>query len=91
MDSVFTYQLRVGGKITSNTSAVEFLKKNPEKRMMDYWTENRRESVNNEKELNKIDWCAMSRNTNAIHLLEMHPDKIDWCALSSNPSAIHIL
>jgi hypothetical protein len=33
----------------------------------------------------------LSRNPNAIHILEKNTDKIDWFNLSRNPSAIHIL
>jgi len=33
----------------------------------------------------------LSRNPNAIHLLEQNLDKIDWEWLSDNPNAIHLL
>ena len=33
----------------------------------------------------------LSRNPNAIHLLEQNPDKINWGWLSRNPNAIHLL
>jgi hypothetical protein len=33
----------------------------------------------------------LSRNPNAIHLLEKNIDKIDWSELSLNPNAIHLL
>ena len=39
----------------------------------------------------KIDWEWLSRNPNAIHLLEQNLDKVDWCNLSRNPNAIHLL
>ena len=39
----------------------------------------------------KIDWEWLSRNPNAIHLLEQNLDKIDWDVLSENPNAIHLL
>ena len=39
----------------------------------------------------KLDWSILSRNKNAIHLLENNFDKINWCNLSLNLSAIHIL
>jgi hypothetical protein len=39
----------------------------------------------------KIDWEALSMNTNAIHLLEQSSHKIDWEALSLKPNAIHFL
>jgi hypothetical protein len=32
----------------------------------------------------------LSKNPNAILLLEADPDKIDWCNLSENPNAIHL-
>ena len=44
-----------------------------------------------EENKDKIDWKYLSRNTNAIHLLEKNQDKIDWYYLSSNPNAIHLL
>jgi len=34
-----------------------------------------------------VDWCYLSGNSNAIHLLEQNLDKIDWTALSGNPNA----
>ena len=33
----------------------------------------------------------MSKNHNAIHILEKNLDKIDWSELSVNPNAIHLL
>jgi hypothetical protein len=33
----------------------------------------------------------LSRNPNAIHLLEQQPEKIVWSSLSRNPNAIHLL
>jgi len=41
--------------------------------------------------LEKLDWCGLSRNPGAIHLLEKNPEKISWKHLSSNPNAIHLL
>ena len=41
--------------------------------------------------LNKIDWDTLSKNPNAIHLLEQNMDKIFWHRLSLNPNAIHLL
>ena len=47
--------------------------------------------------IDKIDWYCLSRNPNAIDLLEKeledNPEskKIDWDHLSRNPNAIHIL
>ena len=38
-----------------------------------------------------IDWTYLSKNPNAIHLLEANPDKIHWTYLSMNPNAIHLL
>ena len=38
-----------------------------------------------------INWSALSKNPNAIDLLEQNQDKIDWCNLSENRSAIHLL
>jgi len=39
----------------------------------------------------KLSWDYLSKNPNAMHLLEKHPDKIYWVWLSQNPSAIHML
>jgi hypothetical protein len=39
----------------------------------------------------KINWCHLSMNPNAIHLLEQNPEKIVWRFLSLNPNAIHLL
>jgi hypothetical protein len=39
---------------------------------------------------NNICWNSLSRNSNAIHLLEKNLDKIDWNELSFNPNAIHL-
>ena len=33
----------------------------------------------------------LSRNPNALHILEKNIDKIEWTALSKNPSAIYLL
>ena len=38
-----------------------------------------------------ISWYWLSRNPNAIDLIEQNLDKIDWDGLSRNPNAIHIL
>jgi hypothetical protein len=35
-----------------------------------------------EKNLDKIDWSALSKNTAAISILEKNLDKIDWSVLS---------
>ena len=40
--------------------------------------------------LYKIKWDCLSKNPNAIQLLEENPDKIDWTWLSENPNAIHL-
>ena len=41
--------------------------------------------------IDKVDWTQLSRNPNAIHILEQNLDKVDWTELSGNPNAIHIL
>lgn len=41
--------------------------------------------------IDKIKWYWLSRNPNAIHILEKNLDKIDWNVLSANPNAIHLL
>ena len=40
---------------------------------------------------NKLNWSYLSRNPNAIHLLENNLDKVNWKFLSKNPNAIPIL
>jgi hypothetical protein len=40
---------------------------------------------------NHINWCLLSSNPNAIHLLERNIDKINWFNLCANPNAISIL
>ena len=39
----------------------------------------------------KLNWIGLSKNPNALHLLEQNPDKIFWHSLSQNPNAIHLL
>jgi hypothetical protein len=39
----------------------------------------------------KVSWASLSRNPNAIHILEQNLDKVDWKHLSRNPNAIPIL
>ena len=41
--------------------------------------------------LENLNWYGLSKNPNAIHLLEKNPDKIRWNWLSQNPNAIHLL
>ena len=41
--------------------------------------------------IEKLDWDSLSRNPNAIYILEKNLDKVDWHWLSENPNAIHIL
>jgi hypothetical protein len=49
---------------------------------------NREKFVKNKK-ICKVDWMSLSRNPNAIHILEKNLDKVDWVSLSRNPNAIH--
>ena len=41
--------------------------------------------------MNEVNWHTLSKNPNAIHILEKNLDKVDWHALSMNPNTIHIL
>ena len=41
--------------------------------------------------LDKIDWKELSKNPNAIYLLEKNIDKVDWYYLSQNSNAIYLL
>jgi hypothetical protein len=38
-----------------------------------------------------LDWSLLSKNPNAIKLLEENQDKINWYNLSANPNAIQLL
>jgi hypothetical protein len=37
-------------------------------------------------DINKLNWTMLSKNHNAIHLLEKNLDKINWRYLSANPA-----
>ena len=39
---------------------------------------------------NKIDWDTLSKNPNAIHLLEQNVDKINWDNFLDNPNIFEI-
>ena len=39
----------------------------------------------------KVSWASLSRNPNAIHILEQNLNKVSWWRLSENPNAIHLL
>ena len=39
----------------------------------------------------RLDWCMLSGNPNAISLLEKNPEEIEWSLLSRNHNAIHLL
>lgn len=42
--------------------------------------------------MNKVDWDMLSKNTNAIHILEKNLDRVHWIiTFSLNPNAVHIL
>jgi hypothetical protein len=41
--------------------------------------------------LDKLNWKVLSKNPNAIHLLEQNMNKINWDSLSANPNTIHLL
>ena len=51
------------------------------------WTYELLDWINEEK----ISWCELSRNPNAIDLLERNPEKIHWFWLSQNPNATRLL
>jgi len=38
-----------------------------------------------------VNWSRLSRNPNAIPILEQNLNKVNWVYLSANPNAIHIL
>jgi len=36
-------------------------------------------------------WCNLSKNPNAVHLLEKYPRYIDWHSILKNPKAVHLI
>ncbi len=46
------------------------------------------ERLNNNEEIN---WYAISRNINTIHILQKHPDKVDWGSICANINAMPII
>jgi hypothetical protein len=42
-------------------------------------------------DINKLDWEYLSKNPNAIHLLEQNQNKINWFELSNNHCALSLL
>ena len=42
-------------------------------------------------QVKKINWFELSKNPNAIHILENNLDKVYWNYLSYNQNVIHIL
>ena len=44
-----------------------------------------------EERKENLNWDMLSKNPNAIHLLEANPEEIDWGNLSRNPNAIDLL
>jgi hypothetical protein len=44
-----------------------------------------------EQNPDKIEWMELSRNPNAMHILEANINKINWKWLSTNPRAIELL
>ena len=41
--------------------------------------------------LDKVDWSVLSKNPNAINILENNKDKICWYNIAKNPNAIHLI
>lgn len=41
--------------------------------------------------INDLNWCILSKNSNAIELLKDNYNKISWSNLSINPNAIELL
>ena len=42
-------------------------------------------------QIDKVYWYELSKNPNAMHILEKNLNKVNWYMLSRNPNAIHIL
>jgi hypothetical protein len=85
--------------LSENPNAINILEKNldavciekqsfsiprPQSHIIDY-------ALHNQLGADKVNWEYLSKNPNAIHLLEAYPDKINWNGLSQNPNAIHLL
>ena len=92
--------------LSSNSNAIDLLKKNQDKINWDYLSENPnaidllKNRIKYEKSLtdaqfnqleNKINWQSLSKNQNAIKLLEKNQDKIYWYLLCKNPNAIDLI
>ena len=43
------------------------------------------------KNLDKVEWCALSANPSAVSIIENNLDKAVWSFVSRNPNAIHLL
>ena len=74
------------------------LSKNPNSRAIELIKtkiieENKLSRTEYEKLTNKVDWSALSRNSDAIEILDKNRDKIKWYALAENPNpkAIQII
>jgi hypothetical protein len=70
----------IGGDKNAYDLIKNFLILEPEKRLTDYV------KIKNHPYFDDIDWNILSRNVNAIDLLEKNQDKINWFALSLNTS-----
>jgi hypothetical protein len=44
-----------------------------------------------QENIDKLNWNILSKNPNALYLLEQNMDKINWSQLSENPNALYLL
>lgn len=60
---------------------------------MDHWLQNDFEIMFKLRDfirIDKVDWNLMSKNPNAIHLLEKNPRRVNWTIISQNPSIFEL-
>ena len=76
--------------LSNNPSAIELLKKNPNKIDWSYLSLNPNAIDLLKSNPDKLYWCNLNLNLNAIDLLIDNPDKISWDLLSHNPSIFEI-
>jgi len=58
-----------------------------------YWNilDGKKKKMLNWININDLNWCILSKNSNAIELLKENQNKINWNNLSSNSNAIELL
>ena len=84
-------------RLSENPGAIQLLEANPIKINWNMLSGNpgaihmlENENIDIFTNLDQIYWWSLSRNPNALNLLEANPDKINWRELSFNPSIFEI-